>query len=113
LTIIPRLRLIAQALTRGHRAAEVVPAPESVLESLLAAVPSAPARAGRPPVPPPTPADSAELLDAVRAFDAEQLKRILQAEWARLGPMEFLERLAAPFLAAVGDAWASGALDVR
>src|SRR5690606_30508593 len=82
-------------------------------ESLLAAVPSAPVRAGRPPIPPPTPADSAELLDAVRAFDAEQLKRILQAEWARLGPMEFLERLAAPFLAAVGDAWASGALDVR
>ncbi len=113
LTTVPRLRLIAQALTRGHRAAEVVPAPESVLESLLAAVPPAPARPGRPPSPPSTPADSADLLDAVRAFDAERLKRILQAEWARLGPMEFLERRAAPFLAAVGNGWASGALDIR
>jgi methanogenic corrinoid protein MtbC1 len=113
LTTVPRLRLIAQALTRGHRAAEVVPAPEPVLASLLAAVPPAPVRADRPPSAPGEPPDSADLLDAVQAFDAERLKRTLQADWARLGPIEFLERRAAPFLAAVGEAWASGALDVR
>ena len=113
LTTVPRLRLIAQALTRGHRAAEVVPAPEAVLASLLAAVPPAPARPDRPPIPPGAPADSADLLDVVRAFDAERLKRILQADWARLGPIEFLERRAAPFLAAVGEAWAAGTLEVR
>lgn len=113
LTTIPRLRLIAEALTRGHRAAEVVPAPEPVLASLLAAVPPAPAPPDRAPLPPGTPADPADLLDAVRAFDAERLMRTLQADWARLGPIEFLERRAAPFLTAVGEAWAAGALDVR
>ncbi|HSE27084.1 MAG TPA: MerR family transcriptional regulator, partial [Gemmatimonadales bacterium] len=113
LTTVPRLRLIAQALTRGHRAAEVVPAPEPVLESLLAAVPPAPAPPGRTPLPSGVPADPADLLDAVRGFEAERLKRVLQADWARLGPIEFLERRAAPFLTAVGEAWAAGALDVR
>lgn len=115
LTTVPRLRLIAQALTRGHRAAEVVPASERTLESLLAAVPPAVARRGpdRSPAAPAPPSDPADLLDAVRGFDADRLKRILQAEWARLGPIEFLERRAAPFLTAVGEAWAAGALDVR
>ena len=114
LTTVPRVRLIAQALTRGHRAAEVVPASEPALESLLAAVPPPAARRDRPP-PRPTgvPADPGDLLDAVRAFDADRLKRALQADWARLGPIEFLERRAAPFLAGVGEAWAAGTLDVR
>ncbi|HSE27882.1 MAG TPA: cobalamin B12-binding domain-containing protein [Gemmatimonadales bacterium] len=115
LTTVPRLRLIAQALTRGHRAAEVVPASERTLESLLAAVPLAVARRGpaRPPAVPVPLSDPSDLLDAVRGFDSDRLKRILHAEWARLGPLEFLERRAAPFLTAVGEAWAAGALDVR
>jgi len=113
LATVPRLRRIAQALAHGHRAAEVVPATEAVLESLLAALPSAPARPDRPPIPPGAPTDPADLLDAVRTFDADRLRRSLHADWARLGPIEFLEVRAAPFLAAVGEAWAAGALDVR
>jgi methanogenic corrinoid protein MtbC1 len=113
LATVPRLRLIAQALTHGHRAAEVVPAPEAILEALLAALPSAPARPDRLPIPPGAPSDPADLVGAVRAFDADRLRRSLHADWARLGPIEFLEQRAAPFLEAVGEAWASGALDVR
>jgi methanogenic corrinoid protein MtbC1 len=60
-----------------------------------------------------TAADPTDLFDAVRSFDAEQLKRAFQADWARLGPIDFLEQRAAPFLGAIGDAWAAGELDVR
>jgi methanogenic corrinoid protein MtbC1 len=94
----------------------VVPASERALEELLAAV---------PPDAPAPPAETrsrsilvpagepAEHFEAIRAFDAAQLQRFLDADWARLGPIEFLERRAAPLLRAVGEAWSTGALDVR
>lgn len=118
LSTVPRLRRMAQAIARGHRAAQVLPASESVLEDLLATLPEAPAEAApadRPGPPPgqPAPADPADLFAAVRAFDAERLRATFQLEWARLGPLEFLEQRAAPFLTAIGSAWAEGSLDVR
>ena len=111
---VPRLRLIQQVLARGHRAAEVVPASERELEALLAAHAGARAspagvrtRAGisMDPV--------SELFTAIHAFDAGVLRRAFEAEWARRGPLEFLEESAAPFLKAIGDAWEAGELDVR
>jgi methanogenic corrinoid protein MtbC1 len=118
LATVPRLRRIAQAIARGHRAAEVLPASESALEALLATTPHvpielAPSNGSAPPPSPRLLADPRDLLDAVRAFDAEGLKRGFQADWARFGPLEFLEQRAAPFLTAVGDGWADGSLDVR
>jgi methanogenic corrinoid protein MtbC1 len=59
------------------------------------------------------PADASEALQWVRAFDAERLKHWFQTDWARLGPLQFLEYRAAAFLRAVGDAWAAKKLDVR
>lgn len=112
---IPRLRLIAAALARGHRAAEVVGTSEQTLAALLEAVPPAgesfPRSTRRTSKVGAT--DRVELLDAVRSFDAEHLKRVFQADWARLGPIDFLEQRAAPFLTALGDAWAAGEIDVR
>jgi methylmalonyl-CoA mutase cobalamin-binding subunit len=117
LATVPRLRLIAQALARGHRAAEVVAASEGALEALLAALPPAAAPRPSPGATPPegliAAADPADLFGAVRAFDGERLRRAFQADWARLGPLPFLERRAAPFLAAVGEAWSRRTLDVR
>jgi hypothetical protein len=112
---VPRLRLIGQALAQGHRAAEVVPASERELENLLAAVPRSAATGGRAG---PAPAGAggagaADLLPSVRAFDADALRRWFLAEWARRGPVEFVEQRAAPLLRAVGDAWERGELDVR
>ena len=116
LSIVPRLRQIAQAIAHGHRAAEVLPASAGEVDALLASLPAAAmaAQAWRGDAPrDATSGDSGLLLDALRAFDAGRLKQTFQADWARLGPLDFLERRAAPFLAAVGDAWASGAIDVR
>jgi len=115
---VPRLRRVAQAIARGHRAAEVLPASEHGLEVLLASLPPAAGEAGpfTEPSPSPsgmTPADASEVLRWVRAFDTERLKRWFQTDWARLGPLEFLEHRAAAFLRAVGDAWAEDQLEVR
>ncbi len=115
---VSRLRLIADVLARGHRAAEVVPASERELESLLAAH-TADGRANGEGRDDAAPAillsmdDEPELLAAVQAYDAEALRRVFQAEWARCGPLEFVEQRAAPFLKAIGDAWERGDLDVR
>jgi MerR family transcriptional regulator, light-induced transcriptional regulator len=112
---VPRLRLIARALTQGHRAAEVVPASERALEALIAVPPMREISDARPP-------QAAVLLDledtnelfaAVRLFDSERLRRAFQHDWALLGPLEFAELRAGPFLKTIGDAWASGELDIR
>jgi methanogenic corrinoid protein MtbC1 len=116
LATVPRLRRAAQAIARGHRAAEVVPASERALEALLDSL-SEPASSnvlresavrleGEP-------AESEDSLESVRGFAADRLKRMLHSEWARLGPMDFLERFAGPFLAAIGRGWAEGELEVR
>jgi MerR family transcriptional regulator, light-induced transcriptional regulator len=115
LAMVPRLRRAAQAIARGHRAAEVVPASESALEALLASLPEEAPKAAR------LRASQAhgdlpeleEVLELIRTFDGEQLKRRLQVDWGRLGPLAFLEQRAAAFLIAVGDAWAGGLLEVR
>jgi methanogenic corrinoid protein MtbC1 len=123
LDTVVRLRLIAEALARGYRAAEVVGASQGALEAMLATV--SPGTGVRPAAPrpvkrqaaPATPGVASDLprgyFDATMAFDTERLRELLQKDWARLGPMEFLSRRAAPFLVAIGEAWSKGTLDVR
>jgi MerR family transcriptional regulator, light-induced transcriptional regulator len=114
LETIPRLRRAAQAIARGHKAAEVVPASERALEALLDSLP-------QPAIPGERALERSaalgghteDLVDAVRRLDPERLRRLIHGAWIRLGPLEFLEQSAAPFLAAVGSAWATGDLEVR
>lgn len=108
LDTVPRLRRIAEAMRRGHRAAQVLGASDAALEALLEAVPALPT-----PLSPGPPADTADLLHQVRAFNAEAVKHALQVDWVRMGPLQFLEQRAGPLLVEVGDAWAEGRLDVR
>jgi methanogenic corrinoid protein MtbC1 len=107
---VPRLRRIAQALALGHRAGQVVAASEGALGQLLAAVPGA---GEAPPAAGATPVDVSGLLRLVAGFEAEPLRQALVADWARLGPVEFLETRIAPLLREVGEAWARGELEVR
>jgi methanogenic corrinoid protein MtbC1 len=110
---VPRLRRIAKALTLGHRAGQVVGASDEALDRLLetsvAAHPSSTsAAAGLPPV-----EDLPGQLRLVKAFDGERLSRSFLADWARMGPVEFLESSVAPLLRAVGDAWERNELEIR
>jgi methanogenic corrinoid protein MtbC1/DNA-binding transcriptional MerR regulator len=110
---VPRLRRIAQALTLGHRAGQVVGASDEALDRLLetsagSQPASNPTGPGLPPV-----EDLAGQLKLIKAFDGERLSRSFLADWARMGPVEFLETNIAPLVRAVGDAWERGDIEIR
>jgi methanogenic corrinoid protein MtbC1 len=107
---VPRLRRIAEAIARGHRAGQVVPASDEALTSLLGAIPapsgaSGSARTDAGVLP--------QLFSAIDALDGPTLTHLLQSEYTRLGPLTFTTHVVAPLLQSVGDAWKRGRLDIR
>lgn len=103
--VVARLRRVAEAIARGHRAGQVVAASDDELAALLQV--AAKKLHGAPSD------DGLDgLLRAVSTFDAESLQRLLLPDWARLGPVGFLTRRIAPLVVAVGDGWEHGKLDV-
>ena len=110
-TSVPRLRRIAEALARGHRAREAVSASENALSTLLTVGPveiATPPRSAEKEV-----AEVAELLRFVETFNAERLTRSLLTDWKRLAPLEFLQTRIAPLIRAVGEEWAAARLEIR
>jgi len=110
-TSVPRLRRIAEALARGHRAREAVSASENALSTLLTVGPVA--RVARPSPTQTEDADIADLLRCVETFAAEQLTRSLLRDWKRMSPLEFLSTRIAPLIHAVGEEWAAARLEIR
>jgi len=110
LASVARLRRIAEALAHGHRAGEVVAAPDEALAELLKSTAGA-----QPPrhTLPTGPIEIPELLAAVESFDAARLMRLLLADWARLSPIDFIDTRIGPLLREVGLAWEAGRLEVR
>ena len=112
---VARLRRVAQALSLGHRAGQVVGASDEALFALLessAAAVAAPSAADRL-LRRSGPRISPGLIRLVKSFDAERLTRLFLSDWARMGPVEFLESRVAPLVRAVGDGWAKGELEIR
>lgn len=101
---LERLKLVAAALSAGHRAAAVVPADVEALRQLL----------GRQPVVDlaPTVERTTDLAELVRRGDAEGLERVLASELAARGAERWLGELVAPLVATVGDLWADGVISV-
>ena len=109
---VARLRRIAQALSLGHRAGQVVGVSEESVARLLessasAAEPSLPSSVPRPTE------DVPGLLRHVKAFDGERLTRQFLSDWARMGPVEFLEARIGPLMRAVGECWEQHELEIR
>lgn len=105
---VQRLRRVAAAIAKGHRASACVPASDGELASLLEAT--------TPPVRKPMAVPDegiAALIAGVVAFDADHLTRMLLGEWARLGPLEFLAQRAIPLVQHVGEAWEAGRLGIH
>ena len=117
LSSVSRLRRVAEAISRGHRPAEVLPITEEALDKLLAAFGSPPVfdsyrmpaasrrRESQAAIP--------DLMDSVRHFDGERIRRILELQWTRLEPIPFLDKFVAPFLVALGKAWGKRRIDIR
>lgn len=104
---VERIRRMAQALERGLRAGEVVPATDTVLESLLAAVPLKPVTRTQA-----LPFDAHSLVEAVRRFDADRLMRSLYSDLAHEDPLDYIETRISPCLEVIGTAWQRGEIDI-
>jgi len=111
LTSVPRLRRIAEALSRGHRAGDVVAATDEAIAALLSA--TAPRASGSRPLAVEPSESRSHILHAVEAFETDRLTRTLLQEWARLGPLDFLTSCLGPLISEVGDAWEAGRLEIR
>ena len=110
---VPRLRRISQALQLGHRAGQVVGASDEALVHLLETSAS-PVRDLASLSATSLPAeDLPGMMRLVKAFDGEHLVRQFLADWARMGPVEFLESRIAPLIRAVGEGWANETLEIR
>ena len=108
---VERLRRVAQALSLGHRAGQVVGASEESVARLLESTSSAASiLASAVPLPA---EDVPSLLRHVKAFDAERLTRQFLSDWARMGPVEFVEARIAPLVRRVGEAWEHHELEIR
>lgn len=90
---------VSEALANGHRASDVLQAEPGRLDELL----------DREPIAERT--DDA-LMQAVRAFDGAALTRSFERAASKLTPVRFLDAVVAPFLQAVGAAWADGRLEI-
>jgi methanogenic corrinoid protein MtbC1 len=110
-SVVPRLRLIAEAIAGGHRACEAVPAGDAALRGLLEATRVA-RRSATAAAVEPVWQDDAAWVAAVRAFDADRLTRLLLGEAARLGPFGFVEQRVAPMVSQAGELWSRGELEV-
>src|SRR5512147_2591779 len=79
---VARLRRIARALSLGHRAGQVVAAPDEALSRLLETSAAPLGSGGAQAAVIPSSEDLPGLLRVVRGFDAERLTRVLLADWA-------------------------------
>lgn len=100
-SVVPHLTEVARALERGLRPRDVLTADLDDLK-----------RWSGSDLPVVGNTSTAPMIAAVRALDAEALDRLLQVNWAHRGGIAFLDDVAGPFLAEVGDLWANGKLEV-
>jgi methanogenic corrinoid protein MtbC1 len=115
---VEHLRRVGRLLSHGHRPGEILGLTLPELDKLLSL--SEPASA---PMPLPAEIGAMEagriagilerLMRAALDLDRRAMMQELQASWAGLGPLRFLEQVASEFLVAVGRAWGDGSLEVR
>jgi methanogenic corrinoid protein MtbC1 len=109
---VEQLRKVTTLLGQGYRPGEILVLPAAELDGLLSL-----SERGRPRIipdalPPPDPAVGA-MLESIRQFDRVTLVGALRTNWARLGPMRFLEECASALLFEVGKGWEEGRLQIR
>ena len=106
---VRKLRLINQALSRGHRPGEVVAKDVPSLEALLlAGLPSPPSAAEDPAA-----HAREQILTALRRGDVDGIRAALRRLAMMLGPRRFVVDVAHPLAIQVGELWASGQAEIH
>jgi methanogenic corrinoid protein MtbC1 len=103
---VERLRTIKRLLDAGYRAHRVVPADSGELRRLADGL-------GRPASQFLDPAFVECLLDALASFDVLAVERLLKSAYIKNGVQRFVLDILAPMNVVVGDAWASGRLQIH
>ncbi len=96
---VTRLRLIAEALTLGLRAGQIVPASRSTLTKMLSRTASQ--------------TKVTDLLSYTKQLDSLGLDRALNLAYAKKGLDEFVTVELPVFLYQLGEAWANGTINVH
>ncbi|MBV9108712.1 MAG: MerR family transcriptional regulator [Gemmatimonadetes bacterium] len=113
---VERLRLLRRATSAGRSISHVATLPDAELARLVAEDETQrTATPARPPAANGSAAAGAHVrraLAAVGEMDGPALEAALRRAAVTLGIDAFVDDVAAPFLRAVGDAWASGAMSV-
>jgi MerR family transcriptional regulator, light-induced transcriptional regulator len=103
-----RLRLIRQALARGHRPREVVGKDVAAMEALATQQESIPS-----PVPPTAPDEIEAILAALKRDDVNAVRAGLRNLAILHGPRGFVLKVAQPLLSQVGQLWRDGELEIH
>jgi DNA-binding transcriptional MerR regulator/methylmalonyl-CoA mutase cobalamin-binding subunit len=108
---VERLKRLKRAVDDGHPIGQVVELDDAALDKLAPAL----VRPAAPPTAADTTADDAaegallvELIDAVQRFDAARAEHLLDHAQASFSARTLVQRVLAPLLRRIGDAWASG-----
>ena len=109
---VEHLRRITTLLDQGYRPGEILGLPDEELDGLLGLA-ARPGAAKMPDSPPSVDPSNESMLRAIEQFDRVALIAALRTNWARLGPLRFLEECVTPLLFAVGKGWEEGSLHIR
>ena len=102
-SVVPHLNLINQAIKNGMRARQVVGLSFDELQSIL----------GQSTPPKPTERNEVqEWVDAAKKLDGSYLDSCFQSSISQLGVQRFLTDKLVPFIHELGQAWASGKIQI-
>lgn len=111
---IEHVQLVARAIQSGERASRALRLPSQALRALLTQE-SEDARQQTLQKMAQTDANSAvaHWVHLAHELNGDQLEASFRSAWAELGGVRFVVERAGPFVEALGDAWASGAVGVH
>ncbi len=105
---LTKLRVMGRLINSGYRPGKIVNMPVEHLESLAQQTVASTATAPQPA----HHGDLTRLLMLCRTHQIDELRRLLTQSSLRIGLESFVIEIVAPLTAKVGEAWASGSLEV-
>ncbi|SNS11773.1 MerR HTH family regulatory protein [Noviherbaspirillum humi] len=106
---VEKLRLLRRLIDNGHRPGKVVPRPMTELVEMQDELT---ARQYDAPATPESDVVLTHFIDLIRRHQTEMLRQEMSMTLMRIGLRQFVIEVASPLSRAVGEAWASGQLEI-